>query len=347
MKKEKEKRVKAPLSAEQLAKKQSKKKKITANTITYTLVVIAGLINTLGMYVFILPNKFSPGGVTGIATMIYYLNPKINTGYMIFLLNVPLLIAAFFIFNRNYVIKTTLTIVFTSALLILIEKIPGIEKIKYPPENQLILPAIAGGCISGIAMGILFKAGGSNGGSEIIGGFINKKFPQYNTTSAMVAMDIVVVIATATIAAIAQPITEETYVIVVSIIIASIIKMFCTSIVCNTFLHGLNSALKFEIVTHYPDELSRQIIMELGRGVTKIKAQGGYTGQEKTVLLCVIRSKQISAFQRILKQYPDTFAYMMNTKEVYGRGFSIPLSEPVKPGAATPSGDIQSQQTKN
>lgn len=290
------------------------KNKAAQCAISWVGVIVAGLIQATALYMFVLPNSFSPGGVAGIAAIIQYIW-NINSGYFIFALNIPLLILAFFFFKKDYVFKTLVSIALTSVALLVM------EKLNFPvfKTEQTLLAAIAGGVVGGFALGLLFKVGGSNGGSEIVGGILQQKFPAYNIAWFIFAIDSVVVLITA--------IVVKAAISPLEIIILSLTKMFISSKVCSTFMEGFKAAIKFEVVTPHPDELGHEIISELKRGVTVVPGKGLYSGKEKSVLLCVVRKRQIGAFQKILKKYPDTFAYIMNTKEVYGYGFSAPIKK--------------------
>lgn len=288
---------------------------LKSRVLSYVFVILAGIVQSLSLYIFILPNKFSPGGVTGIATAIQYMT-GLNSGYFIVALNIPLLIAAWVFFSKEYVIKTALSIMLTSTLLIIYPKIGFPQYI----TDQPILAAVTGGVIGGVAIGTLLRFGGSNGGSEIIAGFFHRKFPHLNITWFLFIFDAGVVLCTAFV--IVSEISD--FSAILNIIILSIVKMFCSSKMSSYMIEGFNSAIKFEIVTDYPEEISKDIMSTMHRGVTQIKVRGGYTGIEKSILICIVRKRQLGTFQRLLKKYPDTFAYIMHTKEVYGRGFSIP-----------------------
>jgi len=341
-------------------------KRLKNNILTYALVVLTAVIGALGVYIFILPNRFAPGGLTGIAAAVYYINPNINPGILILVLNIPLLVAAFFFLKRDYVIKTVVSLLISSGLLTLLQSVNWefIESIRYATPN-LILPAVAGGVVRGLGMGIMMKIGSSNGGSEIVGGLVNFRWPNLNVAKIILAVDVAVILGTAFTAS-GTPIpvgevciavdcaicnatecvniisgncsggldclicTASCYMIpvtattsVMDIIVLSIINMVTSTFVCNAILQGFSSAFKYEIITMHEEELARELVMELGRGVTKIKARGGYTGQEKTILICIIKRRHLSAFNRIIKKYPDTFAYTVATKEVYGLGFTV------------------------
>jgi len=319
-----------------------KNKKLSKLIINYLIVFISSAVAGLAVFIFILPNRFAPGGLTGIAAAIYYINPNINPGWLVLGMNIPLLVVAFFKLNRGYVYKSILAIATSSVMLILLNELVShpvyyagyysegnwLYGLRYTTD-QNILPAIAGGVFRGIAMGVLIKMGASNGGSEIVGGLVNKRWPHLNVARIILAVDISVILSTAFIVS-----GNLADVNPIDVIVLSIINMVTSTIVCNTILQGFNSAMKFEIITKHEDALAKDLIMDLGRSVTKIKARGGYTGEEKTMLICIIKNKQIAGFNAILKKYPDTFAYMVSTKEVYGRGFSIPSAKEENFGTA-------------
>ena len=102
----------------------------------------------------------------------------------------------------------------------------------------------------------------------------------------------------------------------------SLTQMFCSSMMSDVIGSGFKTALKFEIITKEPEKLGRDLIEKLGRGVTCIPVRGMYSNDERSMLICVIRKRQLSEFNAILKLYPDTFAYVTNTSEVMGLGFS-------------------------
>ena len=109
-------------------------------------------------------------------------------------------------------------------------------------------------------------------------------------------------------------------------IMLSLVMLFCTSKMSEIIMQGFKTATKFEVITTQPEELGEELIKEIGRGVTKIDAVGMYSHQKKAIITCIIRKRQIPAFYKILKKYPDAFAYITNTNEVIGIGFSRPAA---------------------
>ena len=102
-------------------------------------------------------------------------------------------------------------------------------------------------------------------------------------------------------------------------VLLALVSLFVTSKICDFILQGFKVAYKFEIVTNHPDELAAEIMQKTHHGVTKVEAEGMYSHAGKSVLVCIIRKRQIAQLQRIIRKYPDTFAYFTPASEVYGR----------------------------
>lgn len=284
-----------------------KSKKIKSSIFVCIAILVSSCIRAIGIHSFILPNNFAPGGVTGIASMIQF-KSGINAGYFIFALNLPLLVLAIKYINKSFALKTLASTVLTSALLIILEKV---KFVTYVSANQSILAAIAGGIFGGAGLAIMLKIGGSSGGTDIIATLIQKKFSATNVAWFIFLLDAVVVLASFFV-----------YNSGLEPVLLALSEMFVSSKVCETIMQGFKSALKFEIITPNPEELSKEILEKLERGVTCIPAIGMYSHDEKSLLICVVRKRQIAQFQKILKKYPESFAYISSSSEVMGYGFS-------------------------
>ena len=273
-------------------------------------ILASGTLRATGIYAFVVPNDFAPGGVTGIASMLEY-GTGFNAGYFLAAINVPLIIIAFIFIGKRFAIISGIAILLSSGLMILFEAI-GVPTCAAADPNgaDRILFAVAGGILGGCGSAIIFKLGGSSGGTDIIATLIQKKYSATNVAWFIFMLDSTVVLASGFVYD--NPLVP---------ILLAFVEMFASSKVCETILQGFKSALKFEIITSAPDELSQDIITKLHRGVTMVKANGMYTGEDRAMLICVLRKRQLSQFRAILKQYPDSFAYIGGTSEVCGRGF--------------------------
>lgn len=269
-------------------------------------ILISAFLRALSVHCFVIPNNFAPGGVTGIATMLQDAT-GLNSGIFITAINLPLLVASFFLINKKFAVTTAIAIVLQSALLLLFEKV---NFFMYRDEYNTVLSAVAGGILGGAGIGLMLKIGGSSGGTDIIATFIYKHYSATNVSWFIFILDSVVVF-----------VSFFVYGYALTPVLLSLTEMFASARANELILYGFKAALKFEIVTSRPDELSKELMAKLNRGVTAITAKGMYSGSDKTLLICIVRRRQVSAFQKILNSYPDSFAYISTTSEVMGLGF--------------------------
>lgn len=269
-------------------------------------ILLSGLLRALSVHCFIIPNNFASGGVTGIAAMLQA-GTGINSGIFILGINLPLLVASFFLINKKFAVTTAIAIVLQSGLLLLFEKI---RFYTYVDPYNSVLSAVAGGVLGGAGIGLMLKIGGSSGGTDIIATFIYKHYSATNVSWFIFILDSIVVF-----------VSFFVYGYVLTPVLLSLTEMFASARANELIVYGFKAALKFEIVTTRPEELSKELMVKLHRGVTAIQAKGMYSGTDKTLLVCIVRRRQVSAFQKILNTYPDSFAYISTTSEVMGLGF--------------------------
>ena len=305
----------------------SRKARIKKEINMWTLLVLACLVRGFSIHAFVMPNNFAPGGITGISTMLDYalgdktLIPGISdASVFLFLLNVPTVIMSYFVFNRNFALKTTAAMFLLSGFMIFFEQLESalgvsFQYVQNTEAKQPILAAIVAGVFNGIALAMIFKSGGSNGGTDVLGAMISKKFPYINASWFITILDAVVILSSFFV-------FHTAYETRFTPIILALINSFCMSKVCDTIMIGFKKATKFEVITSHPEELSQDLIKVLGRAVTRIEAEGMYTHQKKSYLICVVRNRQIPLFYDVLKKYPDTFACLTSTSEVIGKGFT-------------------------
>lgn len=279
----------------------------------------AGIVRAVSVHVFVVPNNFAPGGITGLASILEYVTTNsghpINAGYFLVIFNVPLLIIAWIFLGKRFACVSGIAIILSSLLMVLTEKfLPSFKFQASQTGIDRVLAAIAGGILGGAGIAIMLKIGGSCGGTDIVATIIQRKNSATNVAWFIFMLDSTVVLASGFVYHRAEHFLVP--------ILLSFVEMFVSSKVAETILQGFKSALKFEIITNHPEELSHDIMEILHRGVTAVPAKGMYTGEERAMLICVLRKRQLSQFRNILKKYPDSFAYMSGTSEVVGRGFN-------------------------
>ncbi|MDE5592523.1 MAG: YitT family protein [Clostridiales bacterium] len=302
-KKAKTKKEKAPLTPEQ------KKKRIRNFVIVPLMILVASFIRSLCVQVFMTSPElnFAPGGVTGIGTMVQYMtNDKFSAGYTNILINIPLIIIAFIFLNKGFAIKTACAVGLSSGGMVLMKEFNFPQ---YSGANvEPVLGAIACGVLGGIAVAIMIRAGASNGGTDIIAALIQRKYQAAGITWFIMGLDAIVVLA-----------SYFVYKNGMTPVFMSFTQQFSSAMVGDVILTGFKSAIKYEIITDSPEELSAELIAKLRHSVTKIDAMGMYAHSDKALLICVIHKRQVSEFNKILKKYDNTFAYVTSTSEVLGK----------------------------
>lgn len=291
------------------------KKRLHDFLVSPLMILVASFIRAICVHCFMLSFNFAPGGVTGIGTMIEF-KTGFSTGYTNMIINAPLIILAFIFLSKSYAIKSTAAIELASAGMVLMQQFHfpqygvmagGVAD----PAAEPVLAAVACGVLGGIGVAIMIRAGGSNGGTDILAAFIQRKFQATNITWFIMALDGVVIF-----------VSFFVYGNNLTPVLMSFTQQFCSAMMGDVILTGFKSAIKYEVITDDPETLAAELIQKLGHSVTKMDATGMYAHSERALLICVVRKRQVTDFNNILKKYPNTFAYVSGTSEVFGKGFS-------------------------
>ena len=271
------------------------------------LIPFFALAMALSYALFIFHNKFAPSGVGGIATMVQYVF-KFNAGYLNLLINIPILIVAWKLVDKEFVIKTALFTLCFSGFLMLFEHI-DFSKFQYYTDNGTsnILAPVAAATVNGAFYGFALRVHGSTGGTDVVSFCIKHYHPEYNVTWIGFILN-------AIIAGVSYFVYEFRF----EPVICCIIYSFVLTSVGNQVLRGSQSALKFEIITAHPEELSKDLMNELHHGVTLLPAEGAYTHEQKSLVICIVNKHQIADIQQIIGKYPGSFAYITSVSETLG-----------------------------
>ena len=208
-----------------------------------------------------------------------------------------------------------MSFVVSSGVLMLLPLIPGMPQ--YGGDGEIvhgIFGAVAGGIFLGVALAIMIKSCGTSGGTTILASVINKKFRNLSVSMLTAAFDAIVVFASIFVYGWGKSFTDA-----IDPVLLALVSLFVTSKMCDVILQGFKVAYKFEIVTTHPDEIAAEIMKKTNHSVTKVEAEGMYSHEGKSMLVCIIRKRQIAVIQRIIRKYPDTFAYFTPASEVFGR----------------------------
>ncbi len=269
--------------------------------------ILAGaIVDAAGISFLMYRNGIITGGVMGVAMI---LNKLISTpvGIVTIIFNIPLFIYAWRTLGTKFLFGSLLGMAASSLALDALGLLPAITLTTNP-----LLAGLFGGFFSGLGQGLIYLAGGSTGGIDIIAKALRRKYPYLNLGKIIMALNAVVF----AVYAVAMGQYEAA--------MYSAVAAFVASKMVDTVLYGLNYSKVCYIITEKSDELSKRMTEELGRGVTMLYGRGAYSGQEKMVLLCAIKKQQIMDLKNIVMQTdPSAFVIISESREVLGFGFQF------------------------
>lgn len=271
-------------------------------------IIFQFLLFTFGCYTmafsftsFFIPNKIAPGGFSGLATVFFYLfGLPVGAGTVI--MCIPLFIILF----KNQGAKGLLKTIYGTIVSSFFIDYAGIGVL----TTDIFLATIFGGIICGVGLGIVFKAGGSTGGTDTLALLLHEKISSISLGVWVLLIDTAVVV----LAAILLKNIE--------IALYSAISIYVSTIVIDGIQNGINYARAFYIFTDNVEEMKDEIYKTLNRGVTVINAKGGYTNEEKGVILCIVERPEVAILKNLIKEVDNkAFVMLAEVNEVFGEGF--------------------------
>lgn len=279
----------------------------------YAGITVGAAIAAVGINIFLFPYKIAPGGLTGLATVLYYIiDSYLPLGVLILLLNLPLFVWGIIKLGWKFMLRTLYATIVMSVVIDLTASFLITVGTKYlmPGEADLILFSFFGGLILGGGMGIIFRLHATTGGTDLIAELIRRSGVNLTMGQAMMIFDAMIVVLAG--------IYFQSFMLALYAIIAVLV----TSKVVDSILEGFNFSKGLFIISLKHDEISARIMHELGRGLTGFQGTGKYTGENKEILFCVARAKFIPDIKGIVKEIdPDAFIVVTNVHEVLGEGF--------------------------
>ncbi|MDL2257778.1 YitT family protein [Eubacteriales bacterium OttesenSCG-928-K08] len=267
------------------------------------LIVLGSALTALGLAVFTIPNNIAPGGLSGISTALAHVT-GLSVGVLTLLLNIPLLIIAWKQLGIKMLSKTIFATVLLSVL-------TDLFSVFIPPyTNDKLLAALFGGGVTGIGMGLLLARGISTGGTDLIGLMLYRKKPSLSMGQLLLLIDAVVVL----------------FAVIVfrniDVALYSVVTLTVASKVIDMLQQGADHAKVIYIITKRPEAILQKIATELGRGITVLPAKGGFSGEDKSMLMTIARRNEIAQTLQIIRTLdPDAFTILSDATAVYGEGF--------------------------
>lgn len=275
--------------------------------LTYFVIMGLAVCCALNYQLFVFPNQFAPSGLNGICTMIQYLF-GISVGYLSLIINIPLAILVFFMVSKPLAVRSMVYVVTFSISLLILDTV-DLSAFHYVTANgtSTILGPLVAGVIYGSVYSMLVQCSAYTGGTDFVAAVIHKFHPEQNMFYLIFMLNAIVAL-----------MSYFVYDYKVEPVILCIMYSFMTSTVSDKLNKSGRSAVRFEIITQHPDEISNAIIHQLHHSATLVPGKGVYMGKETNILICVVNKSQVAILARIVRSYPNTFAVMSGVSEVMG-----------------------------
>ncbi len=293
-----------------------RKMNISQSLKDYLWIILGSVITAAAINIFLVPYKIAPGGVTGIATVVYYLSGEwMPVGATMLILNVPLFIFGMKYIGRRFTVRTLFSTVFLSVVIDLSEPFTRLFNAQFAMEKltaspDYLLYSVFGGFFMGLGLGLVFRSGATTGGTDLAARIMHHFIPGLTMGKTLLLIDSAVIIFAA--------VAFKSFLLA----LYAILSLYISSKVIDVILEGLNFAKAAFIISDHPDEIAQSIMKELDRGVTALNGTGMYTGNDKKVLYCIIQLRQLPMLKALVKKIdPAAFIILSDVAEVLGEGF--------------------------
>lgn len=275
--------------------------------LTYLMIGAIAIICALNYQLFVFPNRFAPAGLNGICTMIQYLT-HISVGYLSLLINLPLAVLVFFRVSRSLAVRSMVYVITFSLALVLLDRV-DLSAFVYSTDNgtSTIMGPLVAGIINGCCYALLVRVSAFSGGIDFVAALIHKHHPEKSIFGLIFALNVSV-----------AALSYFVYGYNMEPVIMCILYSFASSTVPDRLRKSGRSAIRFEIITKHPEEISQAIIHDLHHSATLLPGKGMYLGKETSVLICIVNKVQAVALASIVRRYPDTFATLSQVNQVVG-----------------------------
>lgn len=277
--------------------------KIKSFLLDFLFYILGSAAYSAAVIMFLSANEISPGGLTGIATVLNYLF-SLPIGTVVFVLNIPLLILGFFKFGKHFILRTAIATVCVSAILDIFEAILPVFEI------DLILASVFGGILMGFGISVIMLRGGTTGGVDIIAKLINRIFPYISVGKLILFSDAAVVV----LSVIVYKNTQSA--------LYTVVALYASSRVMDLMLYGADKGKIIYIITTKTQDIVSGIFSVVKRGVTIIDVVGGYTGDNKKMIMCTARRNEVHAIYTYARKCDSSaFIVVAEAGEILGEGF--------------------------
>jgi uncharacterized membrane-anchored protein YitT (DUF2179 family) len=275
----------------------------------YGLITFGCLVQALAMDLFLIPAQLAAGGVSGLSQILNaYTGWPI--GVMVAVLNVPLFVIGWrYLGGRRFMVRTVFTVVVYSALVdVLAVYLP-----KTGITGDLFLNALYGGVLGGLGMGLVFRAQGTTGGTDILARFLGK-WRDIPLSQSYLLTDTAIVFG----AGLTFGWAHALY---------AVVALYISGLAAEAAAEGVGIVRAATIITNRPQVIAERVLREMQRGVTGWVGTGLYSGEARHILLIAVSRSEISQLKAIIKEAdPQAFVVIGQAHEALGEGFK-PIQE--------------------
>ena len=272
--------------------------------LSYLVITVASAIYALGFDWCYAPNQIGFGGITGLAQVINAAVPVLSIGVLVIILNIPLFFLGWRLLGGHLLLSSLYAMFISSVFVDLMAAF-----VTFKPMDPM-LAAIFGGILVGLSLGLIFLQGATTGGTDLAARLLKLRLSWLPMGKLLMGVDLVVIAA----AAVAfGNLSSALY---------GVVSLYISTVVMDMVLYGMDSAKVAYIISQRPEDISKGIFREMDRGVTILHGEGAYSGEEKRVLMCAFKQRQIVPLKHLVKEIdPTAFIIVCDAHEVLGDGF--------------------------
>ncbi len=289
-------------------KKREEKKTAKQRAVDYLIITAASVAYGMGVSLFIDPNNMAPGGVTGLSIILSRVVP-LETGTLIMILNIPIILLGIWKFGLRFIISTFYAILMTSFFTNLFAGFGA-------ATDDILLAALAGSVLIASSIGVIFKRGATTGGTDIIVKCLRLKYPHLKTGLLFFVMDVCIVTLSGIVF---QNIDSALY---------AGISVVVTAVVLDMVLYGRDGAKLVYIISDCQVRITDRLLEELDIGVTRLSGEGAFSGTKKKIIMCVVHKPLAPKVEAIVKEEDaDAFMIVTSATEIFGEGYKSYFGE--------------------
>lgn len=270
----------------------------------YIWIALGSVLYSLSFDWFYVPNQIGFGGLTALGMILNHLSPAVPIGTVVLVLNIPIFLLGWKYLGGHTLVSSLLAMAATSILVDLFAVLYEF------PSMDPMLAAIFGGVSLGAALGIIFSKGATTGGTDLIARLLKLPFAWLPMGRLVMVVDTAMLLS---VSIAFRSLESAMY---------GLIALYITTIVMDMVLYGLDQSKVAYIVTTRPQEIAAEIDRQMDRGATFLHGEGSFSGQDKLVLMCAFKQRQIVPLKALIHEMdPEAFLIVCDAHEVLGQGF--------------------------